>query len=169
MTTATTTGPFIETRPAGEVFRAGVLAGIIGGALMAAFSMMYTAAVGAGFWTPLRLIGATFYGVDALVGGSGVLLWGMIVHFMSAIVLGVVFAAIAPRRLTAGPALFGGVIWGLVALVVMTFVVMPIVDRTMLPRVAMMPGMWVAAHVAFGIGVASAPALRRRFAVSGHA
>jgi hypothetical protein len=44
-----------------RVVRAGIAAGIAGGAVMAVFSMMMLWLAGSGFWTPLNLIAHTFW------------------------------------------------------------------------------------------------------------
>ena len=75
-----------------------------------------------------------------------------------------IFAWIAGRRLPAPPALMAGAAFGVAIWAVMTFGGLPILDPMMRERVAMMPVAWFIAHVAFGMGVGSAPGLRRRFA-----
>lgn len=146
-----------------EMVTGGVVAGIIGGMLMAMVMMMATAAGGMGFLTPLRLIAATFYGKDAMTGG-GPLIVGLVMHMMNAMVFGVIFAWIAGRRLPAMQALMAGVAFGVAIWAVVTFGGLPMLNPMMRERVAMMAVAWFMAHVAFGIGVGSAPRLRRRLA-----
>jgi hypothetical protein len=164
--TQTTAGAEIEARGgAKEIIGAGVVAGIIGGMLMAMIMMMATAAGGMGLFAPLRLIAAMFYGKDAMTAG-GPLLVGLMVHMMNSMVFGVLFAWIVGRRLAAFPALMAGVTFGVAIWAVMTFGGLPMLNPMMRERVAMMPVAWFVAHLAFGMGVGSAPALRRRFAAS---
>jgi hypothetical protein len=153
------------TGGAREIVGAGAVAGIIGGILMAMIMMMATAAGGIGLFAPLRLIAATFYGKDAMVGG-GPLLVGLMGHMMNSMVFGVIFAWIARRRLAAFPALMAGVAFGVAIWAIMTFGGLPMLNPMMRERVAMMPVAWFIAHVAFGMGVGSAPGLRRRFAAA---
>jgi hypothetical protein len=77
-----------------------------------------------------------------------------------------IFTGIAGRRLAALPALMGGVAFGVAIWAVMTFGGLPLLNPMMRERVAMMPAIWFVAHVAFGMGVGSAPALRRRIAAA---
>ena len=148
-----------------EIVTGGVVAGIIGGMLMAMIMMMATAAGGMGFLAPLRLIAATFYGKNAMTG-DGPLIVGLVIHMMLSMVFGVVIAWIAGRRLPEGPALMVmvGVAFGVAIWAVMTFGGLPMLNHLMRERVAMMPVAWFIAHVAFGMGLGSAPSLRHRFA-----
>ena len=146
-----------------DIIGAGVVAGIIGGMLMAMIMMIATAAGGMGLLAPLRLIAATFYGNDAMTGG-GPLIVGLMIHMMNSMVFGVIFAWIAGRRLPAFQALMAGVAFGVAIWVVMTFGGLSMLNPMMRERVAMMPVAWFIAHAAFGMGVGSAPGLRRRFA-----
>ena len=146
-----------------EIVTGGVVAGIIGGMLMAMIMMMATAAGGMGFLAPLRLIAATVYGGEAMTGG-GPLIVGLMIHMMNSMVFGVIFAWIVGRRPAAFPALMAGVAFGVAIWAVMTFGGLPMLNHLMRERVAMMPVAWFIAHVAFGMGVGSAPGLRHRFA-----
>ena len=158
------TGTEVEARGgAGEIVKAGVVAGIVGGLLMAMIMMIATAAGGMGLLAPLRLIAATFYGKEAMAGG-GALTVGLMVHMMNSMVFGVLFAWIAGRRLAAPQAVMAGVAFGLAIWAVMTFAGLPMLNPMMRERVAVMPVAWFIAHLAFGMGVGSAPGLRRRFA-----
>ena len=58
----------------------GGIAGILAGIVMAMAAMFYAAANGSGFWLPVRSIAATWYGANALVGGAGVLIVGLVTH-----------------------------------------------------------------------------------------
>ena len=158
--TAQRTG--IETGGAKEVVGAGVVAGIIGGMLMAMIMMMATAAGGMGLLAPLRLIAATFYGKEAMSGG-GPLLVGLMIHMMNSMVFGVIFAWIAGDRRATLPALMAGMAFGVAIWAVMILVGLPMLNPIMRERLAMMPVAWFIAHLAFGMGLGSAPGLRRRF------
>lgn len=142
---------------------AGVTAGIIGGIVMAALTMMYTAGIGVGFWTPLRLMAATTSGVDALIAGGGTLIWGLMIHMMASIIFGVIFAALLPRRAGAAAGLGLGALYGIAVWAIMTFIGLPIVNSTMQARVALMPGWWFFAHLVFGAvtGISAAVMLQR--------
>ena len=144
-----------------EIAGAGAAAGIIGGMLMAMAMMIATAAGGMGFLAPLRLIAATFFGQDAMTG-AGPLVVGLMVHMMNSIVFGLIFAALAGRRLPPLQAVMAGVAFGIAIWAAMTFMGLPLVNPMMRERVAMMPVPWFVAHVAFGMGLGTAPGLRRR-------
>jgi hypothetical protein len=141
---------------------AGAIAGMIGGILMAAFAMMYAGLTGMGFLAPLLMIGATFYGPQALVGGAGVMLYGLILHMMTSAVWGVIFAVLLPRGISAATATGWGVLFGLVVAVVMYFGVVPWANPTMYSRVPMMIGAFVVEHLLFGAGLGLTPVLEHR-------
>jgi hypothetical protein len=147
-----------------ETLVAGAAAGVAGGVAMAIWSMAYAAAVGLGAMMPLKLIGSTFRGADALVGGTGTVLWGLGVHVATAAVFGMLFSMRVPRAASVAGTFVGGVAYALGLLLVMTFVVMPAVDPTMFPRVALIPGAWFVGHVLFGAALALVPLLRERLA-----
>lgn len=138
-------GATVTERP----WLAGALAGLIGGIVMAMFAMTVTAIMGQGVWMPLRLIAASILGVDALVGGVGVLMAGLIMHMMASVIFGLIFAAIVGA---AGPAMaFGaGIVYGIVIWAGMTYIGLPIADPTMQARVVMMGGPWFVEHLIFG-------------------
>lgn len=141
---------------------AGAVAGMIGGILMAAFAMMYAEMTGMGLLAPLHMIGATFAGPEALVGGGGVLLYGLILHMMTSAAWGALFAVLLPRGATAAAATGWGVLFALVALVVMYFGVLPWANPTMFTRVPMMIGAFIVEHLLFGVGLGLTPVLERR-------
>ena len=142
----------------------GIVAGIIGGMLMAALTMMATAASGMGLLAPLKLIAATFFGKEATAGGAGVLLVGLMLHMMNAAVLGVIFAALIRRIEGGGAAVVAGLAFGIAVWLATTFIALPVADPIMRAAVATIPGVWFVAHMFFGVGVGSVPALRRKFA-----
>lgn len=146
----------------GTIVTSGAIAGIVGGLLMAAFAMMYTAVQGIGFWAPTTLIAATLVGVDALIGGPGIVLLGLIIHMAASIAWGVLFAWLFPRRAWTGVALVLGLLYAMGVLLVMTFLVMPVVNRVMLDRVVMMFGAFMIEHLLSGAGLTLVPWLERR-------
>ena len=148
-----------------NVIGAGIGAGIIGGIVMAAYAMMHGAAVGIGFWTPMRLIAATTNGVDALIGGGGTLIWGFMIHIVTAAVWGVIFAALLPRRAGVGAGFGLGLLYGIAVWAVMTFVALALLDPTMQARISLMQGSWFINHLIFGaVTGVLVPAFRTRAA-----
>ena len=158
-----------RTRPhAGVLFReiasAGALAGLAGGAAMVLYLMLYSEFWGAGFFLPLRLFGATFFGVDALIGGTGVILAGLAIHLAISAALGILYALIPRPTTTSFHALLGGIGFGVAVLLVSTLLVLPVADPVLRARVALTPMAWFLGHVIYGAltGGLVMP-LRRRF------
>jgi hypothetical protein len=147
------------------VTSAGIAAGTAGGLLMGLWAMAHAALEGFGVLFPLQLIAATFDGPAALVGGLGAAAAGLCLHLLVSVAVGVLFAAIVDRDATFGVALVGGTALALTALMVLTFAVVPLVNPTMQPRIGATPGSWFVQHLIFGVGLALAPALRRRLAL----
>ena len=139
----------------------GAISGIIAGIVMAMFSMGYPGMTGMGFLAPLRLIAATLYGVDALIGGSDVLMAGLIIHMMVSAVFGIIFAALLPRTAGGGTAFGLGIIYGIIIWGVMGYLVVPIVNPTMSVRIPVMAGAFWFEHVVFGMFLATTPSLVR--------
>ena len=133
-----------------EVGAAGVLAGLAGGLAMVFYLMLYSDFWGAGFLLPLRLFAATFFGVDSLIGGPGVVVAGLLLHLAVSAVLGVVYALIPRRTTTTFHALLGGIGFGVAVLLISTFLVLPAADPVLRARVSLFPMAWFLSHVIFG-------------------
>ncbi len=118
--------------------RRAIVAGIIASVVMGMVEMIYEAAAGDGFWSPLVFIGATvvrrLQSVQIPVPFDfwGVVL-GLMGHMMNSVILGLVFAAIFARSaLSHGSRTVVGAGYALVIFFVMWYVVVPAVDRVML-------------------------------------
>jgi hypothetical protein len=148
----------------GEIFKAGVISGLIGGVLMAVWAMISTTAQGLGAFAVLELIGAAFRGPEALIKGPFTLVFGIVLHLVVASAFGVLFATLVRRDTPATIATIAGFAYGLGLFVLMSFVVVPVVDPVMSNRVSMMIGTVLTMHVLYGFGVGLAPRLRREFA-----
>jgi hypothetical protein len=75
-----------------QALRLGALGGMVGGAMMAMWSMLVLWLTGVGVWTPLNLIAHTLWReapLDATFSW-GALVLGMVVHMLMAVLLGVV-------------------------------------------------------------------------------
>src|SRR5579883_1541316 len=155
--------PIAEKTASGEVIGAGIIAGLIAGIILGGFAMAYASIVGAGVWTPMQEIAATFYGPIALLKTSAAF-WGVIIHLVVSALWGILFATIIPRRISPWEAYLGGLLFGIGVWIAMTFLVLPTVDPTMRARVALMPGTWFLLHLAFGAFVSVAALLRRALA-----
>jgi hypothetical protein len=154
-------GTYLAGFPLAKVLEGGMVAGLIGGFLVALWSMASAAAAGYGFLFPFNLIGATFNGPEALVGGTGVMLWGLSVHLTASVVFGILYAFMVKPDMQNTTSLLGGVIYGMVIAGLMTYVVLPWANPVLHVRVSMMPSSWFFIHALFGLGVASAPMLER--------
>src|SRR6266487_6022321 len=127
-----------DTRQLIQFLLLGALAGVIGGVLMALFSMLATATyLQMGFFTPLYAIAAPLIGPQSLMSslqqGSfylapGPALLGLVVHLLWAALWGVIFVLLARRlHLTGGVAIISGLVYGVLVMLVMIFIVVPIV------------------------------------------
>jgi hypothetical protein len=146
-----------------EILGAGIAAGVIGGVLMGMLAMVVALAMGQGFWTPMKLIAGTTHGVDVLIGGPGIVMWGLLLHMIVSAGYGVLFALVIPRDTRRGTALVAGLVYGALIWAFMGSLILPRFDPTMHARVAMMAGWFFLEHLLYGVGVSLGPALRRRF------
>lgn len=139
----------------------GAMAGLIGGLVSALWSMAYFAIGGYGFLFPFPLIGATFSGAQALIGGSDVILWGLFVHVGTSLTFGILYAFMVTPQVQNLSSLLGGVVYGMAILAAMTFVITPWANPTLHQRITLMPMAWFMSHVLFGLGAALVPMLER--------
>jgi hypothetical protein len=139
----------------------GAMAGLIGGLFAAIWSMAYAAFTGYGLWFPFDLAGAAFQGPQALVGGAGVMVWGLSVLLGTSILLGIVYSFMVNPQVQNLSSLLGGVIFGMAVLAIRTYLVLPWANPVLSERVWMMPSSWFLTHIVFGLGVASVPMLER--------
>ena len=146
-----------------EILEAGIVAGLLGGVLMAAVAMIQSAAVDLGFWLPLKLIAGLYFGVEALIGDGGVIVFGAITHLVTASLWGVVFAGLAGGRLHPGLAIIAGLGFGVAVWFIMTYAVLPFANPTMLDRVNLSMGWFFVYHLIFGATLALSPQMARGF------
>ena len=142
---------------------AGAIAGMIGGAMMAMFTMIATATyLGMGFFTPLYVMASPLIGkqvmMTAMHGGVfyfalGPAVLGLVVHMMWSALWGIIFGLIAAGlHLRGVAAVVGGMIYGLLVLLVMSFIVLPIVGAPTLFQLLGWPT-WIIGHLLFGMVV----------------
>jgi hypothetical protein len=116
----------------------GATVGMIGGILMALFTMLATATyLQMGFFTPLYAIAAPLIGQQPLIaslkqGGFyfalGPALLGLAVHLLWAALWGLIFGLLAHGlHLTGGVSIIGGLVYGVLVMLVMILIVVPIV------------------------------------------
>lgn len=111
--------------------RQGAIAGIVAGIVFAAFEMIVSASMmGAdAFFMPLRMIGAIALGPGALDPGYSLVtagIAGVVVHFVLAIIYGIIFGEIA--AMLRGPIAFigAGSLFGLALWLVNFYVIAPV-------------------------------------------
>ena len=152
-----------ESPVSGEVIKAGVVSGLLGGVLMAAYAMIAGLALKQGAFAIPQLIGATFRGPEALLSGPGTIVWGVALHLIVSAAFGVLFATLVRRDTPRPASMLAGIAFSLGIFVMMMFVVVPVANPVMANRVSMMIGTTLVMHVLFGVGVGLAPAFRRVF------
>ncbi len=143
----TALGLFGSTATAG--FYAGVLSGMMAGGVMAIFLAMASASRGREMVAPIRMIAATVYGEQALQGPARfpILLTGLMIHFMTAALFGLIWVALLGR--TSYPAaILGGAVYGLFIWAVQEYAILPAINKPLARR--MDPGLFAAAHLLFG-------------------
>jgi hypothetical protein len=141
--------PAVSGRVTHRHYGAGALGGLLAGLVMIVVAMVVSAGRGAGFWLPVRSIGALFFGVNALVGGAGVLAAAFAFHLAFATLLGSGFGTVV-GRVRAGSAFALGISYGIAIWAAMTFGILPAIDPTMSTRVGMIPVWWFAFHLIYG-------------------
>jgi len=139
-----------------RVLRTGIAGGAVGGAVMAAFSMVMLWLAGSGFWTPLNLIAHMFWRSAPLDGRFSVaaLVIGAAVHMTMAMLFGTLIAAAAFRvpvarsLVIAGGTLFTAVLWA-----VMQYGIWRAADAAAARDFT--PWVFAVAHLLFGMLAAS--------------
>ncbi|MEJ2678756.1 MAG: hypothetical protein P8174_06750 [Gemmatimonadota bacterium] len=128
----------------------GLIAGLIAGVIMALVAMFRSLVMGLGFWLPMQLVGASLYGVGALVGGGGVVDVGIVIHLVVSAVAGMIFGLLFGNRLHKASALAVGIFYGMAIWALNTWAVLPWLDVVMQQRVMAGLGWWWTLHVIFG-------------------
>jgi hypothetical protein len=143
------------------------VAGFVAGMVMAASAMIRSGALGLGFWLPVQSIAGAFFGVDALIGGTGSVVLGLIAHVVMSLLLGGVFGALissdSSRAAIVGLALaYSILVWAS-----MTFLALPLINEVMLERVLLAPVWWFVLHLIYGLVLGLVVAQRKgeRFGV----
>src|SRR5215470_6552317 len=148
----------------------GAIAGMIGGAMMAMFTMLATITyLGMGFFTPLYVIASPLTGRQAMMtamhGGTfyftlGPAVLGLVVHMLWSALWGIVFGLLAyGLHLRGVAAVIGGLVYGVLVMLAMSFIVAPIVGAPNFFQLLGWPT-WTIGHVLFGMVVGLWPVLR---------
>jgi hypothetical protein len=163
-----------DTRQLIQFLLLGALVGVIGGVLMALFTMLATSTyLQMGFFTPLYAIAAPLIGRQALVTSltngvfsfaPGAALLGLLVHLLWAAFWGMLFGLLARRlHLTEGVALIGGLVYGLLVMLIMLYVVVPIVSAPDLPRLVGSLSFLIAHALFYGLPLGLWPVVQPQF------
>lgn len=153
----------LEAETDTHVYGAGAAAGLIAGVVMGLAAMGHSQSIGMGFWAPMKEIAGTWLGVDALVGGWPVSLLGVATHLLCAAFWGAVFSGLIRRRESIGGAFWEGLVFSVGVWLIMSYIGLPIFDRTMIPRVSIGADWWFYDHLIFGACLCVTPPLRRAF------
>lgn len=149
---------------------AGAITGMIGGAMMAMFTMIATATyLNMGFFTPLYVIASPLAGQQAMMtamhGGAfsfafGPAMLGLIVHMLWSALWGIIFGLIAAGlHLRGAAAIIAGMVYGVLIMLVMNFGLLPIVGAPNLLTLLGGPT-FIIGHLLFGMVVGLWPVLR---------
>jgi hypothetical protein len=149
---------------------AGAIAGMIGGAMMAMFTMLATATyLHMGFFTPLYVMASPLTGpqsmMTAMHAGTfyfalGPAVLGLVVHMMWSALWGIIFGLIAAGlHLRGAAAVVGGMVYGVLVMLAMSFIVAPIVGAPNFFQLLGWPT-WTIGHLLFGMVVGLWPVLR---------
>jgi hypothetical protein len=151
-----------------ETLSTGLVTGAAGAAAMMAVAMLGAATQELRLLHPAMVLGESFVGPEAFEAVGAKVAFGLLVHLVTSVGLGIILASILPRDFPMASAIGVGV--GFVLLSFM-FVLMPLVVPLAHPgfRSGMqgMGGTWIVALAVFGGILGTGPALRRWAARSG--
>lgn len=135
-------------------------AALIGALTMALGAVTQSLWWGFGLLFPARLVGATFIGPKALVGGLGVVLWGLALYGVVCLVLGAIYVCVVGQRLQGARAAVVGVTLSLAFLAVAVTAFLPWSSPYLLERIQVHGWTAIALNVLFGVGLAFGAAKR---------
>jgi hypothetical protein len=128
---------------------AGAVGGIVAAAVMLLVATVVSATKGASGLEPVRLIGATFMGEEAMSRPVLSSVLGLVTHVIVGASFGVLFGY-ATQRIRSGPLLLtAGLAYAAAIFLVMTYAVLPWVNPLMAAR--MEPGWFFLYHLTFGL------------------
>lgn len=131
----------------------GVIAGVIGGAVVATLMLIGALAQGQDIWIGMKGAGAPFLRERAMAPGfdAAAVTLGIICQFAVSIVWGVLFAAIF-SGLSRGATVVAGALWGIVVWLGMFYIVLPVLGLSQMAK-AEPVSMAIVSHVVFGLAV----------------
>jgi uncharacterized membrane protein len=163
MNPTTTTTDTVTNR----VVKPGAAAGLAAALVMALFWMLVSAAQGAGLFTPLKLIGATFYAGAAMTYDTAAVLFGLMAQLAFGLAFGVIFAALTRRVRAAQTLVAAGLAYGAAIMLLMTYTVLPWASPILFATID--TAWFFVFHLVFGLTLPVALELRRRQARRVHA
>lgn len=129
----------------------GAAVGAVSALIMGLVWMIISAATGQGFFTPVMLIGATYFGV----GFGGLPVWatllGLLTHLVVGAAFGILFVAVARNITSPGIKLAAGLAYGAAVYLFMTFLVLPWANPIMYD--AADKGLFFLLHLLYGAGL----------------
>lgn len=155
--------PAADTLSRQQWLVAGATSGLLGGAVMALFLMLAAGIAGTQWLQPLAAIGTTLVGAEA----AGAAAWGAVLHALTSVALGLVFAAIFPRDLPPVSAAVVGAGYAFFAMGIMASLVVPLVNPSFATAAQPAGGAWVVAHALFGAALGLSWARWRRAGAPG--
>lgn len=135
--------------------RAGLLAGLTGALSIMVVVAALLVLAGRDIWTAARLIAVVVYGPDAAVGIAPIVV-GTAIHLLMGSTLGTVFAWVLPC-MPRGIWIVAGLLYGVVAWLISTFLVLPVVAPPMIAADTNV-NVLLLAHLVYGfvLGIAGA-------------
>jgi hypothetical protein len=147
----------------------GLIVGLIAGAMMAMYAMLASATfLGQGFFTPLYGIASPLIGQQAMMSSMkagvyfafGPVVLGLMIHMLWSGLYGIIFGLLVrATHITGALGLVAGIAYGIVVLVVMSFVVLPLVGVGTMPTLIGWPSFTIE-HLLFGMVLGLWPLLR---------
>jgi hypothetical protein len=127
------------------------VAGFVAGVVMVLCAMTQSGALGLGFWLPVQSIAATFFGVEALIGGLGSVVIGLSAHVVMSLLAGGIFGALISSESSRGVIVALALAYGVLLWAAMTFLALPLINEVMLERVLLAPVWWFVLHLIYGL------------------
>ncbi len=147
----------------------GAIAGMIAGMAMAMYAMIASATfLHEGFFTPLYGIAAPIVGKQAMVTSMsqgiyftfGPAIVGLIIHMMVSAVFGIIYGFAARALHLAGfVSVVAGMMYGVVILLVMSFVALPIIGLGSMPATVGWPSFTIE-HLMYGVVIGLWPLVK---------
>jgi hypothetical protein len=155
--------PAVPVRsPWREGVRVSAVAGLLGGAVMLAWLVASAAYHDLSPVQPLRQMGSTFVGREALSGGAGIVLYGLLLHAAVSVAVALPFVFLLPRDFPVGSAVVIGLGYAFVVMAVMSSL-LAWASPVLRDRMRDLGGAWAIANSLYGATMALyAQRLRRR-------